>query len=90
MTIAVDWDVKHQFKPNTMIKSLHVTISIGHGCFGLRSKSLKCASINVVELCLFVCLFELMDVLRPSQQQLSCRDVASILWDFHPPIIRMS
>ena len=32
-----------------------------------------------------VSLFEI-DALRPSQQQWSCRDVASILWDMYPPL----
>ena len=30
----------------------------------------------------FVCLFVCINALRPSQQQWSCQDVASILWDF--------
>ena len=30
--------------------------------------------------------FVLIDTLRPSQQLWSCRDVASILWDFYPTL----
>ena len=32
----------------------------------------------------FLFCFVLIDALRPSQQQWSCRDVVSILWDFYP------
>ena len=31
-------------------------------------------------------LFVLIDALHSSQQQWSCRDVASILWDFYPTL----
>ena len=32
------------------------------------------------------CLFVLINALCPSQQQWSCRDIASILWDFYPTL----
>ena len=42
--------------------------------------------MNVLVLLLLFVLFVCIDGLRPSQQQWSCRDVASILWDFYPTL----
>ena len=56
-------------------------------------RTTNAAEINIMfylQECLFVELLVRIDALRPSQQQWSCRDVASILLDFYPTLFRMA